>query len=67
MFIPIGIPAILFGALYLMYEAYMAKRGQGNVNHDAHFWGSVYGLLYAMIIDPTHGLSFINAISNPQF
>jgi membrane associated rhomboid family serine protease len=45
----------------------MSKKGQGNVNHDAHFWGSVYGLVYAMIIDPTHGLSFINKLSNPQF
>jgi len=65
MFIPIGIPSILFGVLYLVYEAYMAKRGAGNVNHDAHFWGSVYGLFFAFMIDPTH-MSFINALSHPR-
>ncbi len=64
-FLPIGIPAILFGVLYLVYEAYMAKKGGGTMNHDAHFWGAVYGLIYALIIDPTHGKLFINAVLNP--
>lgn len=64
-FLPIGIPAILFGILYLVYEAYMAKKGGGTMNHDAHFWGAVYGLIYALIIDPTHGKLFLNAVLNP--
>jgi membrane associated rhomboid family serine protease len=64
-FLPIGIPAILFGVLYLVYEAYMAKKGGGTMNHDAHFWGAVYGLIYALVIDPTHGKLFLNAVLNP--
>jgi len=64
--IPIPMPCILYGVLYLLFEAYMAKRGQGNVNHDAHFWGAVYGLIYAVVIDPTHGLSFINELTHPH-
>ncbi|MBL7692665.1 MAG: rhomboid family intramembrane serine protease [Flavipsychrobacter sp.] len=64
-FLPIGIPAILFGILYLVYEAYMAKKGGGTMNHDAHFWGAVYGLIYALVIDPTHGKLFLNAVLNP--
>ncbi len=66
MFIPIGIPSILFGVLYLVYEAYMGKRAAGNVNHDAHFWGSVYGLLFALMIDPTHGLGFLQELMHPR-
>ncbi|MCF8449441.1 MAG: rhomboid family intramembrane serine protease [Taibaiella sp.] len=66
MFIPIGIPSIIFGVLYLLFEAYMAKKGGGNVNHDAHIWGSVYGLFFALLSDPTHGLGFINALMSPQ-
>jgi membrane associated rhomboid family serine protease len=67
LFIPIGIPSIIFGGLYLAYEAYMSKRGAGNVNHDAHFIGSVYGLLFALVVDPSHGMSFINAIMSPHY
>lgn len=65
--IPMGIPSVIFGVLYLAYEAYMAKRGAGNVNHGAHFWGSVYGLVFALLLDPSHGRDFINALSHPQF
>ncbi len=65
-FFPIGIPAVVFGGLYLAYEAYMSKRGAGNVNHDAHFWGSVFGLLFAVILDPSHGRDFIYTITHPH-
>ncbi len=59
LFIPISIPAILFGALYLAFEAYMDRKGGTNYAHDAHFWGSVYGLVFAFITDPTHGAGFM--------
>jgi membrane associated rhomboid family serine protease len=65
-FIPIGIPSVLFGGLYLAYEGYMAKRGAGNVNHNAHFWGAVYGLFFAFIVDPSHGQIFLDSIMHPQ-
>jgi membrane associated rhomboid family serine protease len=64
--IPVNIPCIVFGALYLAYEVYMSKRGLGNVNHDAHIWGSVYGLIFALFIDPTHGRAFIETIMHPH-
>lgn len=60
------IPAIVFGGLYLAYEYFMSKRGIGNVNHDAHFWGSVYGLFFAFAVDPTHGRWVIEKITNPS-
>lgn len=47
-FIPIGIPAILFGIFYLIYSSYMSKQNIDNVGHDAHFWGGVYGFLFCI-------------------
>jgi len=64
MFIPVGIPSIAFGVLYLIFEAYMDRRGTSNINHSAHFWGSVYGFLFALAIDPTHGRLFLEQIMN---
>jgi membrane associated rhomboid family serine protease len=66
-FIPfVTIPAIIFAIAYLVYSAVMSKRGTGVMNHDAHIWGSVYGFVFAVIIDPSHGLSFINEIMHPH-
>ncbi len=51
-FIPIGIPGFIFGALYLAYSYYEARRGMGNVNHDAHFYGALFGVLFMIVVYP---------------
>lgn len=64
-FLPIGIPSILFALAYIAYTVYMSKRGTDNINHEAHLLGCLYGMLFAFLVDPTHGLSFIYAITHP--
>ncbi|MCW3122004.1 MAG: rhomboid family intrarane serine protease [Flavipsychrobacter sp.] len=64
-FIPIGIPAIIFAALYLTYSIIMSKRGADNIGHDAHIGGALYGMFFAFLIDPTHGVGFINTVLHP--
>jgi len=46
----IPVPAILFGAGYLLYSNYMSRRGTDNVNHDAHFIGAIFGFLFPLLI-----------------
>lgn len=48
--IPIGIPAFIFGPLYLIISAYLAKKGRGNINHSAHIWGAIYGIVFFFVI-----------------
>lgn len=50
--IPIGIPSIIFGFLYLIYSAYMSRKNIDNVGHDAHFWGAVFGFVFTIILKP---------------
>jgi membrane associated rhomboid family serine protease len=47
-FIPIAIPAWIFGILYLLYSIYGMKSRMGNIGHDAHFGGAIAG--YALTI-----------------
>ncbi len=61
-FIPIGIPAALFGLAYLVYSAYMAKKGNDNIGHNAHFWGSIFGIIYTIILNPGFFTRFINEL-----
>jgi len=68
MFLPgLGIPAILFGVLYLASEVFMSRRSESNINHDAHIWGAVFGVVFALIKDPTHGGYLIHTLTNPVF
>ncbi len=59
-FIPM--PGIVMGVLYLGYSWYMAKQGGDNINHDAHFYGAVFGVAYTFLLKPSLGLDFINKI-----
>ncbi|MGM0530175.1 MAG: rhomboid family intramembrane serine protease [Bacteroidota bacterium] len=58
----IPIPAIVFGVLYLVYSQYMRKKSGGNVNHDAHFIGAVFGFIYPLLLEPSLIRYFFNQI-----
>jgi membrane associated rhomboid family serine protease len=47
--IPPIIPGFIFGPLYLLMTIYMSKRGGDNINHSAHFWGSVWGVGFLIL------------------
>ena len=50
LFLPGSIPPMLFGALYLWYSSYMAKRQLDNIGHSAHFWGAVFGFVFTLVV-----------------
>lgn len=62
-FIPIAIPAYIFGPIYLLYCAYMAKRGGDNIGHTAHFTGSIIGFVFPILFEPRLLLNFISMMS----
>ncbi|MDL2212762.1 rhomboid family intramembrane serine protease [Bacteroides sp. OttesenSCG-928-E20] len=53
LFAVIPIPGIVFGVLYLAYCQYMARKGVDNINHNAHFYGAVFGFLFPLLLDPS--------------
>ena len=48
-FIPIPIPAYIFGIGYLLYSIYGMKNRIGNIGHDAHFGGAIGGYVITLI------------------
>lgn len=52
MFIPIPIPAYVFGIGYMLYSIYGMKRRVGNIGHDAHFGGAVGGYILTLLLAP---------------
>jgi membrane associated rhomboid family serine protease len=64
LFLPIPIPAAIFGVLYLVFSAYMARRGGDNIGHDAHFWGALFGAVFTIAIKPELFLLFIEQLKH---
>lgn len=63
MFIPFPIPAVLFGIIYLVYSAVMAKKATDNIGHDAHFWGAIFGILFTIALKPALFQIFLNRLA----
>lgn len=49
-FIPPFIPGFIFAPLYLGISIVLARRGRDNINHSAHIWGAVFGMLFTIIL-----------------
>ncbi|MEO6732923.1 MAG: rhomboid family intramembrane serine protease [Ferruginibacter sp.] len=68
-FIPM--PFIVFAFVYLGYCIYMSKKDIGHVNHDAHLWGSLFGLVFTAVLiavfAPELFPSIIEELSHPHF
>jgi membrane associated rhomboid family serine protease len=61
-FIPVEIPAWIFGILYIIYEYYMSRKAKDNIGHDAHFWGAVYGVIFTIVLKPSLAVGFLHQI-----
>lgn len=51
-FIPIPIPAYLFGIGYLLYSIYGMKAKNDNIGHTAHFGGAIGGYVLTLVKAP---------------
>ncbi len=61
-FIPIEFPAFIFGIIYLGISAYLSRNSHSRINHSAHFWGAVYGIVFLIIT--SRFLSTFNPINH---
>jgi len=58
------IPGFIFGILFLIYSYYQGRKMSDNINHDAHFYGAVFGIIFAIVIEPGVIVSFFDQILN---
>ncbi|HMS52241.1 MAG TPA: rhomboid family intramembrane serine protease, partial [Chitinophagales bacterium] len=60
--IPIPIPAVLFGVLYLVYSAWASRNANDNIGHSAHFFGALFGILFMLMVYPGIVRHFLNEL-----
>lgn len=64
-FIPM--PAIIFAVLFVGFTIYMDRRGGDNINHSAHLWGAIYGVLATIALEPRVINYFLEELKHPRF
>ncbi len=50
--VPFPIPAPVFALLYLAYCYWAARSSRDNINHEAHFWGALSGIVLTVMLFP---------------
>ncbi len=58
----IPIPGIIAAVLYLWYSNYASKKEGGRIDHNAHFFGAVTGLVFTIIVYPPVVSYFVNQL-----
>lgn len=64
------ISATVYAILYIFYCVYMGKKSGDNINHDAHLWGSLFGLVFTLILiavlQPSLFTDIIETLKHPS-
>lgn len=50
MFIPVYLPAFIFGIIYVVTSVYLEKQQSGNINHLAHVAGGIFGVVFMFVV-----------------
>ncbi len=62
LFFIIPIPGFILGALFLLYSYQQAQQMRGRINHDAHFLGAVFGIVFTVVLQPSVINSFVEQL-----
>ncbi|GAB2782727.1 rhomboid family intramembrane serine protease [Rhabdobacter roseus] len=64
LYFAICMPGFIFGLLFLGYSFYESRRGRGYVNHDAHMYGAIFGMLFMAVVYPASVPGFVEQIGS---
>jgi membrane associated rhomboid family serine protease len=63
LYFAIGVEGFILGALYLIFSYYQGRKANDNINHDAHLFGALFGLVFIAVLHPQSIPEFFEQIS----
>lgn len=63
----IPVPAILFAVAYVWYSIKAHNMASDNINHSAHLYGGLFGIIITIILEPRIIQYFFNQLLNPSW
>ncbi|MEX1188752.1 MAG: rhomboid family intramembrane serine protease [Bacteroidia bacterium] len=59
----IPLPALIWAALYVGYSVYAGRKANDNINHDAHLWGGLFGMVFTLVLSPDIASRFLDQLT----
>lgn len=63
----ICLPGFILGAAYLIYSYINSRRPHSGINHEAHLYGALFGLVFCIILYPKSVPGFIHQLMDWKF
>jgi membrane associated rhomboid family serine protease len=63
----IKIPFLVYAVLWIVYSLYARRRNMDNINHDAHLFGALFGVVAAIVVRPELVQIFLEELMHPNF
>jgi len=67
LYIALCLPGFIMGILFIGLSYYQGKKSKDNINHDAHLYGALFGLIFCILVYPASITGFIEQISHWSF
>jgi membrane associated rhomboid family serine protease len=62
-YIALCMPGFILGALFIAFSYYQGRKGKGTINHSAHLYGALFGLLFCLIVYPESVPAFTQQVT----
>lgn len=63
----VPVPAIVFAAVYVIYSVHAMRQPRSRINHGAHLWGGLYGVIFLIVLEPRVLEHFFRTLLAPPF
>lgn len=61
------LPGFILGTLFLLYSYFKGKNQDDSINHDAHLYGALFGIIFILVISPESATTFVEQIKSYRF
>lgn len=61
------IPAIIGGVAYLIYSSWASRQQHSRIDHLAHFYGAVFGVVFMIALKPSLAVDFVQKLLDVPF
>jgi membrane associated rhomboid family serine protease len=58
------LPGFILGFLFLIYSYVKGKQDSDGINHDAHLYGAIFGLVFILILSPSSAVNFLTQLKD---
>ena len=56
------LPGFLLGGFFLIYSYIKGQQGQDTINHDAHLYGAIFGIISILLLSPGSAKQFLEQL-----